>query len=67
VAADGERVKSKGTARRVEVAVRYVESNPDGNRASRRMAAKEARAAAKGREVGTSTGAAPHRPVRRLP
>lgn len=48
----------KGQAtRRTAVPVDYVVSDPAGNRRSRRMAAREAKAAAKGRQTGHSSGA----------
>lgn len=48
----------KRIARRAQIPIGYVESNPDGNRASRRMAAKEAKAERRGRQTGHSAGGA---------
>jgi hypothetical protein len=56
-------MRRKGSSRKREVPIGYVVADPNGNRASRRMAAKEAKAAAKGRVTGHSTGAAPTRPL----
>lgn len=48
----------KGQAtRRTDIPVDYVVSDPNGNRRSRRIAAREAKAAAKGRQTGLSSGA----------
>lgn len=53
-------MKGRGV-RRSEIPLRYVESNPNGNRAARRMAVREEKAGRRGRDVGASTGAAPLR------
>ncbi len=52
----GKRPKvSRGTG----IPVDYIVSDPGGNRASRRMHAKEKKAAERGRTTGHGTGAAP--------
>jgi len=54
---------TKGSStRRTQVPVGYVVSDPTGNRASRRMAAKEAKAARRGRRAGRGTGGGPIEP-----
>lgn len=53
----------KNIARRSEIPIGYVVSEPAGNRASRRMAAKEAKAARRGRATGHGTGGAPIAPA----
>lgn len=54
-------MKTKGSSRKTLVPIDYIVSDPNGNRASRRMAAREAKAAARGRATGASTGAASRR------
>lgn len=51
--------KRPGPARQREIPVDYIVADPNGNRASRRMAAKEAKARARGRNTGHGTGGEP--------
>lgn len=51
-----------GGARRTDIPIDYVEANPTGNRRSRRLHAREAKAAQHGRSIGTPTGGAPAHP-----
>lgn len=54
----------KGAAgRRRDIPVDYIVADPEGNRRSRRMAAREAKAAARGRDVGHSAGGAWWKPL----
>jgi hypothetical protein len=45
--------------RRKDIPIDYVRADPNGNRRSRRLAAREAKAARLGRDAGTPTGGAP--------
>lgn len=56
-------MKKMPSVRRTEIPVGYVIDDPNGNRASRRLAAKKAKAARRGRTTGLSTGAAPLHPT----
>lgn len=55
--------KKGASARRSQIPVDYIVADPNGNRRSRRMAAKEAKANARGRDTGTSTGGAFWKPL----
>jgi hypothetical protein len=50
--------KVKGTRSKL-IPIGYVEADPTGNRASRRMAAKERKAAKRGRRTAHGTGGDP--------
>jgi hypothetical protein len=45
--------------RSTEIPIDYIAADANGNRASRRMAAKEAKAAKRGRKIGHSSGGDP--------
>jgi hypothetical protein len=45
--------------RRTEIPIDYIAADTAGNRASRRLAARQAKAAKRGRDAGHSTGGAP--------
>lgn len=48
--------KQPRASRRTLVPLGYIEASPKGNRAARRMFAKEQKARAKGKSTGHSTG-----------
>jgi len=57
--------KRPRAGRKREIPLGYLEASPEGNRAARRMFAKEQRARTKGRATGHGTGGAPITPDRR--
>ena len=50
------RGKQPRATRRTQIPIGYVESSPEGNRAARRLFAKEQKARVHGRATGPSTG-----------
>jgi hypothetical protein len=52
-------VTSKGSSRKKLIPIGYIEASPEGNRAARRMFAKEQKAKARGKATGHGTGGAP--------
>lgn len=54
--------KQPRATRRTEIPIGYAGASPDGNRAARRMFAKEQKARARGATTGHGTGGAPITP-----
>lgn len=51
--------------RKTQIPIGYIEASPEGNRAARRLFAKEQKARQRGTTTGHGTGGAPITPIRK--